>query len=40
VRWCAEREVTSREELLSFGERGYRLDEERSEEHTLVFVRG
>ena len=40
VRWCAEREVTSREELLSFGERGYRLDEERSEERTLVFVRG
>lgn len=39
VRWCAERGVTSHDELRAFDERGYRLDEGRSSEQTLVFVR-
>lgn len=39
VRWCAERRVSTPGELRSFAERGYRLDEERSDEAELVFVR-
>ena len=39
VRWCAERDVTSPEEFASFSERGYHLDELRSTEDTLVFVK-
>lgn len=39
VRWCAERDVTSPDELVSFSERGYRLDEQRSTEDTLAFVK-
>ena len=39
VRWCAERDVTSPDELASFSERDYRLDEHRSTEDTLVFVK-
>lgn len=39
VRWCAERDVTSVDELRAFDERDYRLDETRSDERTLVFVR-
>ena len=40
VRWCAERQVDGVEELGSFAERGYALDEGRSDEGCLVFVRG
>ena len=39
VRWCAERDVTSPEEFASFSERDYCLDEQRSTEDTLVFVK-
>lgn len=39
VRWCAERGVTSPDELVSFSERGYRLDERRCTEDTLAFVK-
>ena len=39
VRWCAERDVTSPEEFASFAERGYLLDERRSTEDTLTFVK-
>ena len=39
VRWCAERGVTSPDELVSFSESGYRLDEQRSTEDTLAFVK-
>ena len=38
VRWCAEQQVTEPEELRAYAERGYRLDEGRSGEETLVFV--
>lgn len=40
VRWCAERGVERSEELVGFCERGYALDERRSDGATLVFVRG
>ena len=40
IRWCAERGVTEPNELRSFAERGYSLDEARSDGTTLVFVRG
>lgn len=40
VRWCAERAVEGADELRAFDERGYRLDEGRSDDRTLVFVRG
>lgn len=39
VRWCAEQGVEDVGDLASFAERGYRLDEGRSDEGTLVFVR-
>lgn len=39
VRWCAERGVESTDELKGFRERGYVLDEGRSCEDELVFVR-
>ena len=39
VRWCAERDVASADELASFAERGYHLDEQRSTEDTLAFVK-
>lgn len=39
VRWCAEQGVTEPEQLHEFSERGYRLDQNRSNEGTLVFVR-
>ncbi|MBM6775553.1 peroxide stress protein YaaA [Olsenella profusa] len=39
VRWCAEHAVTSAGELAAFRERGYALDEARSDAGTLVFVR-
>lgn len=39
VRWCAERHVEDAADLRGFHERGYALDEARSDEHTLVFVR-
>lgn len=39
VRWCAERGVEDVAELRSFCERGYVLDEGRSSEDELVFVR-
>ena len=39
VRWCAEQGVTEPEQLREFSERGYRLDQSRSNEDTLVFVR-
>ena len=39
VRWCAERGVESADELRDFRERGYELDEGRSNASTLVFVR-
>lgn len=39
VRWCAERGVERPEELAGFRERGYALDEGRSDDGTLVFVR-
>ena len=40
VRWCAERGVEDAGELVGFRERGYALDEGRSGDGTLVFVRG
>lgn len=39
VRWCAERAVSEPGELRAFSERGYALDEGRSDDATLVFVR-
>lgn len=39
IRWCAERGIEHPEELCGFSERGYALDERRSGEGTLVFVR-
>lgn len=39
VRWCAERGVEDTSCLRDFCERDYALDEDRSDEHTLVFVR-
>ena len=39
VRWCAEQNVTEPAQLQRFSERGYRLDQDRSSEGTLVFVR-
>lgn len=39
IRWCAERGVTEPGELRAFAERGYELDEARSDAGTLVFVR-
>lgn len=39
VRWCAERGVEDTSCLRDFRERDYALDEDRSDEHTLVFVR-
>lgn len=39
VRWCAERGVQSSDDLPLFDERGYTLDEARSDARTLVFVR-
>lgn len=39
VRWCAERGVEDAGELRAFSERGYALDEGRSDDATLVFVR-
>ena len=39
VRWCAEGDVRSTREFRAFGERGYSLDEDLSDEDTLVFVR-
>lgn len=39
VRWCAERRVGDAEDLCRFDERGYALDERRSDDATLVFVR-
>lgn len=40
VRWCAERQVSEVVELRSFGERHFALDEARSNEQTLTFVKG
>jgi cytoplasmic iron level regulating protein YaaA (DUF328/UPF0246 family) len=39
VRWCAEHGVEDSCQLRDFCERGYRLSEDRSDEHALVFVR-
>ena len=39
IRWCAERGVTSTEELREFAERGYALDPNASDRSTLTFVR-
>ncbi len=39
VRWCAEKGVTEPGHLWGFSERGYQLDQSRSSEDTLVFVR-
>lgn len=39
VRWCAERHAEAPDDLRAFGERGYRLSEQRSGDGTLVFVR-
>ena len=39
VRWCAERGVEDPGCLRGFRDRGHALDEARSDEHTLVFVR-
>ena len=39
VRWCAETGVARADELASFCERGYALDEGLSSADTLVFVR-
>lgn len=39
IRWCAERGVAEPGELRAFAERGYALDEARSDAGTLVFVR-
>ena len=38
VRWCAEHDVQDLDELRSFDERGYALDESRSNAQRLVFV--
>ena len=39
IRWCAERGIEEPDELRDFCERGYALDESRSVDDTLVFVR-
>lgn len=39
VRWCAEHGVEDVSDFTAFSERGYALDETRSETDTLVFVR-
>ena len=39
VRWCAERDVTSVDELPAFSERNYALDPNLSSPDTLIFVR-
>lgn len=39
ARWCAEHEVDDVAQLVRFSERGYALDEGRSTDDTLVFVR-
>ncbi|OUO46590.1 hypothetical protein B5F79_06620 [Olsenella sp. An285] len=39
IRWCAEHGVKGPDELRGFRERGYTLDEGRSDAATLVFVR-
>lgn len=39
VRWCAERRVEDVADLRGFHERGYALDEARSDERMLVFAR-
>lgn len=39
VRWCAERRPAGPNELAGFAERGYALDEGRSDDGTLVFAR-
>ena len=38
VRWCAEHDVQDLDELRAFDERGYALDESRSNAQRLVFV--
>lgn len=40
IRWCAERGIEEPDKLRDFRERGYALDESRSADDTLVFVRG
>ena len=40
VRCCAERGVSTTDDLRAFDERGYRLDATQSDEDTLVFVVG
>lgn len=40
IRWCAEQCVEEPSELRAFDQRGYALDPERSDDATLVFVRG
>ncbi|MCH3943328.1 MAG: peroxide stress protein YaaA [Atopobiaceae bacterium] len=39
VRWCAERGVEEARDMAGFGERGYSLDEDLSDEKALVFTR-
>jgi len=39
VRFCAENNVCSLEELKAFGEEGYLLNDELSTENKLVFMR-
>lgn len=39
IRWCAERGAGTPDDLRGFRERGYRIDDEASDEDTLVFVR-
>ncbi|MBB1573876.1 MAG: peroxide stress protein YaaA, partial [Flavobacteriaceae bacterium] len=39
VRFCAENNVRSLEELKAFGEEGYLLNDELSTENKLVFMR-
>ena len=39
VRWCAETGIEDLTDARGFSERGYRLDEERTNADTLVFVR-
>lgn len=39
IRWCAERGVEGAGDLRGFDQRGYALDEGRSDKATLVFVR-
>ena len=39
VRWCAERDIESLEDLRAFDERGYAYDEHLSDGNTLVFSR-